>query len=88
MVDYIVKEKLKWRSRRSMLELDLYFDNFIKQGGLDKLSEDEYLGYEKLLTLDDGDLLLLLQGTESLVDKGLQNLVDKIRIYTHGSLLA
>jgi succinate dehydrogenase flavin-adding protein (antitoxin of CptAB toxin-antitoxin module) len=45
-----------------MLELDLYFDRFIKYGKLDALSEVELNAYADLLELEDNKLLLLLQG--------------------------
>lgn len=77
-MDYVSVEKLKWRSRRSMLELDLYFDRFIKGGHFASLTDAELQGYQHLITFDDGDLLLLFQGKEQLEDQSLQALVDKI----------
>lgn len=77
-MDYVSVEKLKWRSRRSMLELDLYFDRFINGGQFANLDDDELLRYQHLITFDDGDLLLLFQGKEQLEDQSLQALVDKI----------
>ncbi len=77
-MDYVAVEKLKWRSRRSMLELDLYFERFINDGNFAKLNEMELLAYQHLITLDDADLLLLFQGKEELADPELQNLVNKI----------
>jgi succinate dehydrogenase flavin-adding protein (antitoxin of CptAB toxin-antitoxin module) len=77
-MDYVAVEKLKWRSRRSMLELDLYFERFIGGGGFAKLGEAELLAYQHLITLDDADLLLLFQGKEELADPQLQDLVNKI----------
>ena len=41
-MDYVSIEKLKWRSRRSMLELDLYFERFINTGELAKLNEADF----------------------------------------------
>ena len=77
-MDYVEIEKLKWRSRRSMLELDLYFERFILGGVFSKLTEQELVDYQYLLTLDDGDLLLLFQGKEVLADAQMQMLVTKI----------
>lgn len=77
-MDYVEIEKLKWRSRRSMLELDLYFERFILGGSFSKLTEQELVDYQYLLTLDDGDLLLLFQGKEVLADAQMQMLVTKI----------
>lgn len=78
----ISKDKLKWRSRRSMLELDLYFDQFIQNMGLDRLTENELFAYRELLDFDDGDLLLLFQGKELLDNRLQQNVIDKIRDYS------
>jgi citrate synthase len=77
-MDYVAVEKLKWRSRRSMLELDLYFDRFITSGNLASLTADELHAYSHLLTLDDGDLLLLFQGNAALADNNLQQVINKI----------
>lgn len=77
-MDYVAVEKLKWRSRRSMLELDLYFERFIVCGEFARLSEEELYIYQDLLTLDDGDLLLLFQGKQEFDDIKLQELVNKI----------
>lgn len=77
-MDYVTIEKMKWRSRRSILELDLYFDRFITSGGFGSLAVDELVLYQQLLSLEDGDLLLLFQGKEELSDSNLQGLVNKI----------
>jgi succinate dehydrogenase flavin-adding protein (antitoxin of CptAB toxin-antitoxin module) len=77
-MDYVSKEKLKWRSRRSMLELDLFFDRFILTGKFEQLSEKEFVAYQQLLELDDGDLLALFQGKDKLEDNDMQSLVCKI----------
>ena len=74
-MDYVSIEKLKWRSRRSMLELDLYFERFINTGELVKLNEAELLSYQYLLTLEDGDLLTLFQWKKELADPALQEIV-------------
>jgi len=55
-------ERLKWRSRRSMLEVDLYLDRFIQNQGLHRLSDDELIEYANLLEMNDWDFLALLQG--------------------------
>ena len=78
------KNKLKWRSiRRSILEVDLCFEQFIQNGGFDQLSEEDLANYLNLLEMDDSQLFLLFQGKECLTDTGLQALVDKIRTSIH-----
>jgi len=80
------KEKLRWRSRRSMLELDLQFAKFIQVGGLNQLNDEELNGYNQLLEMDDGDLLLLLQGNQlrtnelcNNVTPCMQSVINQIR---------
>ena len=54
-------ERLKWRSRRGLLELDLVFTRFwAGEGG--RLTEREARALEALLTLPDNDLLDLVMG--------------------------
>lgn len=78
-MNYIEIEKMKWHSRRSILELDLYFERFLLDDGLNKLSEDELLAYQALLECDDSDLLVLLLGKDKVNDKIAQRVVEKIR---------
>jgi succinate dehydrogenase flavin-adding protein (antitoxin of CptAB toxin-antitoxin module) len=78
-MDYIAKQKMRWRSRRSMLELDLFFDRFIQSGQFDTLSETQLKYYNELLQMDDGDIMLLFQGNAKLPNEGLQHIIDKIR---------
>ncbi len=78
LLDYASKERLKWRSRRSMLELDLYFDRFIQSGEFARLSDEQLLTYQEILTLEDGDLLLLLQGKQVCDTAVRQTLINNI----------
>lgn len=61
-----------------MLELDIFFDRFIQNNGLEKLTEVELYAYQNILTLDDGYLLLLLQGNAYSNDEIEQIVIDKI----------
>lgn len=78
-MDYIKKQQMRWRSRRSILELDLCFDKFIQSGDFDLLSDAQLCAYNELLEMDDGDLLLLFQGKANLAEENLQSIIDKIR---------
>ncbi len=77
-MDYIELEKLKWHSRRSILELDLYFDRFLQSGGLNQLSEKELLAYRNLLEYEDDEILSFFWGKDKVEDKILQQLINKI----------
>ena len=70
-------ERLKWRSRRGLLELDLVFDRFWKRMG-DKLDDAEAAALEKLLRLPDNDLLDLVMGRAQAPEE-LRDMVHKLR---------
>ena len=71
-------ERLKWRSRRGLLELDLIFTRFWGGEGA-RLSEREAAALEKLLVLPDNDLLDLVMGRTEARDADLAALVGKLR---------
>jgi antitoxin CptB len=52
-------ERLKWRSRRGLLELDIVFERFWAGEGA-KLTDQEARTLEALLQLPDNDLLDLV----------------------------
>ncbi len=55
--------RLRWRSRRGLLELDLVLTRFLAQY-LEKLSEAELLAYTQLLQGEDNDLLDYVNGLQ------------------------
>ena len=71
-------ERLKWRSRRGLLELDLVFDRFWKGDGK-VLGSEEMAAMERLLLLADNDLLDLVMGRTETPDSELRDLVRKLR---------
>ena len=71
-------ERLKWRSRRGLLELDLVFERFWKEAGA-RLTEDEAQVLERLLALPDNDLLDLVMGRTESADCEFRELVSKLR---------
>ncbi|AUR52682.1 citrate synthase [Aquella oligotrophica] len=77
-MDYISIEKMKWRSRRSILELDLFFERFINEGRFARMNEVQLGYYQQLLEFEDGDLLQLFQGKVRLADPLFQMLIDEI----------
>ena len=70
-------ERLRWRSRRGLLELDLVFERFWRNAG-DELSDAEAAGLERLLRLPDNDLLDLVMGRAE-APEDLRDLVHKLR---------
>jgi antitoxin CptB len=70
-------ERLKWRSRRGLLELDIVFERFWLGEGA-KLDESQAAALEKLLALPDNDLLDLVMGKAS-APGDLGDMVEKLR---------
>ncbi len=71
-------ERLKWRSRRGLLELDLVLERFWKATG-DELSDADAAALERLLQLPDNDLLDLVMGRAQAPDGQLRDMVHKLR---------
>jgi antitoxin CptB len=71
-------ERLKWRSRRGLLELDLVFTRFWEGAGKE-LTEAEASALERLLTLPDNDLLDMVMGKTGTDDPELRGLIGKLR---------
>ena len=71
-------ERLRWRSRRGLLELDIILERFWKNAG-DDLSDDDAAALERLLQLPDNDLLDLVMGRAQTPDERLRDMVHKLR---------
>ena len=71
-------ERLKWRSRRGLLELDIVFERFWAGEGA-KLTDREVGALEALLQLPDNDLLDLVMGRAQLPAGEAGDMVMKIR---------
>jgi antitoxin CptB len=71
-------QRLKWRSRRGLLELDIIFERFWKSAG-DEMTEDDAQALERLLLLPDNDLLDLVMGRAQAPDDRLRDMVHKLR---------
>jgi len=71
-------ERLKWRSRRGLLELDLVFERFWSGPG-SEMGEDEVAALERLLEMPDNDLLDLVMGRARTQDAALAGMVEKLR---------
>lgn len=75
--DDIVYKRLKWRSRRGMLELDLLLLPFLEEVYRD-LPIEEQQAYVKLLEQDDPDLLEWFSQKSAPEEEDLKRLVAKI----------
>ncbi len=72
------QERIRWRSRRGLLEMDLILQRFLAQH-LRTLSQPEIRAYDALLQLPDNDFLDLAMGRKSPEEAGLIPVLEKIR---------
>jgi antitoxin CptB len=70
-------ERLKWRSRRGLLELDLVFERYWARGN--DPAPEEAAALERLLAMADNDLLDLVMGRAETNDPGVRAVVAKLR---------
>ena len=71
------RERLKWRSRRGLLELDLVFERFWAQER--ELDSAQAKALERLLAMADNDLLDLVMGRSETGDPEIRAVVEKLR---------
>jgi antitoxin CptB len=71
-------ERLKWKSRRGLLELDLVFERFWADAG-SRLDAPETKALERLLAMPDNDLLDLVMGRTEMPETHLRAMVEKLR---------
>ncbi len=71
-------EKLRWASRRALLENDLILQRFW-QHHADDLDDGMAATFERLLAMEDHDLWALLSGRREAADAELANLVALLR---------
>jgi antitoxin CptB len=77
-VDDRALERLKWKSRRGLLELDIVFDRFWKGAG-QTMDAGEVAALERLLALPDNDLLDLVMRRAETADAGIRGMVEQLR---------
>jgi len=71
-------DRLRWRCRRGLLELDVVLKNFLDQGYA-FLTPAEQEAFDKLLAVPDNILWAYVQGSENPPEKELRQIVSKIR---------
>jgi len=72
-----VKSKLLWRCRRGVKELDVLFTNFVASS-YDGLTDTEKQAFDKLLDLEDPDILGFMLYNEKPTDPDVASIVEKI----------
>jgi antitoxin CptB len=71
-------EKLRWHSRRALLELDIVFTRFWQRVGND-LDDAAANTLERLLEMEDHDLWELVSGRTTSDDPQLEELAARLR---------
>jgi succinate dehydrogenase flavin-adding protein (antitoxin of CptAB toxin-antitoxin module) len=70
-------ERLKWQSRRGLLELDIVLGRFWAECG-EELDDSEAGSLATLLAMPDNDLLDLVMGRRPCPDPALQPLLQRL----------
>jgi antitoxin CptB len=73
-----VIDKLRWRCRRGMRELDAVLASFL-DSAFGTLDEGEIARFEAILELPDPELLAYLSGRSAPADPDIAALVERIR---------
>ena len=71
-------DRLRWRCRRGLLELDLVLERFL-QTRFDHLTPEQQQAFERLLDLPDNDLLDLAMGRAEVMDPESAEIVGMLR---------
>jgi antitoxin CptB len=71
-MDRAARDRLKWKCRRGLLELDLVLERYLRQH-----PEDAEL--DALLELPDNDLWDIVSGRSDRYDGGLKGIVARLR---------
>ncbi len=74
----VLRKKLRWRSRRSLLELDLILQKFVDSDSFNFLDSRDLLTYQQMLEFEDGYLLSLFLNQQSAENELVQSVVDVI----------
>ncbi|MGE0357242.1 MAG: succinate dehydrogenase assembly factor 2 [Burkholderiales bacterium] len=72
------RQRLRWRSRRGLLELDILLERFWADGGED-LDDTDARRLARLLAMPDNDLFDLVMGRRTCPDPDLQPLLQRLK---------
>jgi len=71
-------ERLRWRCRRGLLELDLILLDFLEHR-FHTLTPAEQEAFTQLLSTPDNTLLAYIQGAQNPTEKELMQIITKLR---------
>lgn len=72
------EQRIRWRSRRGLLEMDLILERFLAQY-LMALSAEEWVAYDQMLDLPDNDFLDLAMAKTEPTQEHWMSVLAKIR---------
>lgn len=71
-------KRIRWRSRRGLLELDIVLERFLAQR-FNELDQADLATYRRLLEMEDTDFLDVVNGKSDLDDPELMAIVEMLR---------
>ncbi|WP_147692514.1 succinate dehydrogenase assembly factor 2 [Vogesella mureinivorans] len=77
-IDPVEIKRIRWRSRRGLLELDIVLERFLANG-FDQLTMAELAAYRKCLELGDNDFLDYVNGKAEVDDPELAHIIGILR---------
>jgi antitoxin CptB len=77
-MDATMRNRLRWRCRRGMLENDLILTRFLDARG-DAITEQEVAALDILLEMSDNELWDLLSGREEPADAAVTPLLERLK---------
>jgi antitoxin CptB len=77
-VERVAREKLKWRCRRGLLELDLVLERFLQRHG-ERMTEGETAVLGELLALPDRELWAIVSGASERYEARQRSMVERLR---------
>jgi len=77
-MDRLLHDRLRWKCRRGLLELDLVLERFLRAEG-ESLSEDDAAALGELLDQADNDLWDLMIGRSDRVEARLRGILARLR---------
>ncbi|MFC3627002.1 succinate dehydrogenase assembly factor 2 [Vogesella amnigena] len=77
-IDPVEIKRIRWRSRRGLLELDLVLERFLASR-FEQLTAAELAAYRKCLELDDTDFLDYVNGKAEVPDPELTHIIGILR---------
>lgn len=80
------RRRIRWLTRRGLLELDMILERFISQY-FDKLSDAELANLSKMLDLPDPEFLALINGQKPCIHTEFLPVLEKIRISANGKII-